>query len=218
MFTDELTMRWVTPIATRTLNDSEDFNLSLEKEISDLKQIDSGVNLSNFMGWHSTVNLFSKPSQALDGLKELLVQFVSDYISELNQENCQVLVELVAWANVLEKGGYHLPHTHSGHLSGVYYVNTGEPDSHNPNSGLIVFSDPRSNVNGINSFYLDFGSSFKYEPKAGMILLFPAYLLHWVHPFTGAGRRIAISFNVKLIDPPCREISVTPVEAGIIQN
>jgi hypothetical protein len=32
-------------------------------------------------------------------------------------------------------------------------------------------------------------------------LMFPAYLSHWVHPFTGKGQRITVSFNAKLVEP-----------------
>jgi hypothetical protein len=69
------------------------------------------------------------------------------------------------------------------------------------NSGLIAFSDPRAGAGMVSSSYLDFGASYQYRPEPGILLMFPAYLSHWVHPFTGKGQRITVSFNAKLVEP-----------------
>ncbi len=37
---------------------------------------------------------------------------------------------------------------------------------------------------------------FEYAPRAGLLILFPSWLTHWVHPHSGRRERIAISFNV----------------------
>ena len=132
----------------------------------------------------------------------MIVQLASDYVAEINPTKNQVNLELSAWANVLEKGGYHSVHNHPNcHLSGVYYINPGEPDPQNLNSGLIGFFAPRAGAILAPNYYLDFGASYQYTPEAGMILMFPAYLSHWVHPFTGGGKGITISFKAKLMEP-----------------
>ena len=46
----------------------------------------------------------------------------------------------------------------------------------------------------------DFGRSRTIAPEPGMMLLFPAWMPHMVHPFYGLGERIAISFNVRVND------------------
>jgi uncharacterized protein (TIGR02466 family) len=200
MFSDELEMLWATPIAIRVFEEIKEFNIYLEEKILELKEIDSGLNKSNCLGWHSTGNLFQ--ILPLEELYQMIVQLASDYVAEVNPTKNQVNLELSAWANVLEKGGYHSVHNHPNcHLSGVYYINPGEPDSQNSNSGLIGFSDPRNGASMIPNSYLDFGASYQYTPEAGMLLMFPAYLSHWVHPFTGEGKRITISFNAKLLEP-----------------
>lgn len=202
MFSDELEMLWATPIAIRVFEEIQKFNAYLEETILELKKIDSGLNKSNCLGWHSTGNLFQRFPLELENLHQMIVQFVSDYIVEINPSQKQVEIELFAWANVLEKGGYHSVHNHPNcHLSGVYYISPGEPDPHNLNSGLIGFSDPRVGASMAANSYLDFGASYQYTPEAGMLLMFPSYLSHWVHPFTGEGKRITISFNAKLLEP-----------------
>lgn len=201
MFSDELETLWATPIAVRIFDEEiKEFNLHLEKTILELKAKDSGINKSNCRGWHSTGNLFQVLTLELDKLYQTFVQFVSDYVAELNPNHNQVRLELFAWANVLENGGYHSVHNHPNcHLSGVYYINPGEPDPQNLNSGLIGFSDPRGGASMASNPYLDFGTSYQYKPEAGMLLMFPAFLSHWVHPFTGEGQRITISFNATLL-------------------
>jgi hypothetical protein len=58
MFSDELEMLWATPIAIRVFDEIKEFNIYLEKQILELKEIDTGLNKSNCLGWHSTGNLF----------------------------------------------------------------------------------------------------------------------------------------------------------------
>lgn len=202
MYSDELEMLWPTPIAVRIFDDVKELNLHLEKTILEIQERDTGINKSNYKGWHSTGNLFQNFPPELDQLYQMIMQFISDYVVELNPSKNQVLIELFAWANVLEEGGYNNVHNHPNcHLSGVYYINPGEPDPDNLNSGLIGFSDPRAGAAMISNSYIDFGSSYEYKPEAGMLLMFPAYLLHWVHPFTGKGQRITVAFNAKLMEP-----------------
>ncbi|HEY9601661.1 MAG TPA: 2OG-Fe(II) oxygenase family protein [Allocoleopsis sp.] len=202
MFTDELEMLWATPIAIRVFDEIQDLNAYLEGKILELKELDYGISKSNCLGWHSTGNLFQILPSELNEFHKMIVQFISDYIAELNPNRNQVDVELFAWANILDKGGYHNVHTHpSSHLSGVYYINPGEPDPQNLNSGLIGFSDPRDGASMIANSYLDYGASYQYKPETGMLLMFPSYLSHWVHPFTGNGKRITISFNAKFLEP-----------------
>ena len=38
------------------------------------------------------------------------------------------------------------------------------------------------------------------RPKPGLMVIFPAWAEHWVHPFHGDGNRISIAINVTLND------------------
>ena len=92
-------------------------------------------------------------------------------------------------------------HNHpENHLSGVYYVDIGEPDPAHPMSGMFEFHDPRPAAAAMPLPGFDFGSKFLVRPTAGVMLVFPSWHLHMVHPFFGTGERISIAFNIQLLN------------------
>jgi hypothetical protein len=38
--------------------------------------------------------------------------------------------------------------------------------------------------------------SLLIRPQPGLMVVFPAWIEHWVHPFQGEGQRISIAINV----------------------
>ena len=114
------------------------------------------------------------------------------------------------WININQKGSLHFPHTHGGStFSGVFYVKvpiinkTDVTELKKP--GFIEFLDPRNDVTsfayGISelSDSMAFKQQMLVEPKAGVLLIFPAWLKHWVYPNIDDEERISISFNIRLI-------------------
>jgi uncharacterized protein (TIGR02466 family) len=82
--------------------------------------------------------------------------------------------------------------------SGVYYVDRGEPDPTPTENGKLELLDPRS---GINMIYFDknvLDGRYVIEPVPGLMLLFPSWLKHMVHPYFGKGERISVAFNVSV--------------------
>ena len=80
--------------------------------------------------------------------------------------------------------------------SGVYYVTSGEPDPGVPENGKLELLDPRTVVTSVKG--LISRERPLIEPKPGMMVVFPSYLNHQVHPFIGKGERISIAFNVDI--------------------
>ncbi|MDH3452512.1 MAG: 2OG-Fe(II) oxygenase family protein, partial [Gammaproteobacteria bacterium] len=68
--------------------------------------------------------------------------------------------------------------------------------------GCITFYDPRGSVN-MNAIKNDpqIEPEFTIAPQAGMILMWPAFLLHYVHPNLSDELRISISFNLIVKSP-----------------
>ena len=98
---------------------------------------------------------------------------------------------LRAWATVLTAGGHQLPHIHpEAWLSGVYYVDL--PPAMGPGeAGFLEFGAPPPR------FLVRTPPPLRaVEPVAGRLVLFPSYFHHRTLPFTGAGERISIAFDV----------------------
>ena len=103
-------------------------------------------------------------------------------------------IRITAWGVILDEGAYQVPHIHpSAWLSGVYYValpsSLGADDD--GTAGWIEFGRP----------YWDFRIRAEpetrlIEPEEGLMLLFPSYMFHRTLPFSGAGERISIAFDV----------------------
>lgn len=100
--------------------------------------------------------------------------------------------ELQSWVNLHDRGGFNFLHVHEGCLlSGSFYLKVP------PGSGRFVFRDPRPGVvhgyvkgavpNGYNDIQL--------TPEAGLMVLFPCWMEHYVEPHDSDEPRIVIAFN-----------------------
>lgn len=100
-------------------------------------------------------------------------------------------VTLTAWAIVLERGGYQIPHIHpAGWLSGVYYVRVPTPRPDRPDEGGIEFGRPDPALAGD-----DEPKTRLLRPAAGSMVLFPSYIYHRTVPFDAVTPRISIAFD-----------------------
>ena len=100
--------------------------------------------------------------------------------------------ELQSWANIHDRGGFNFLHMHDGCLlSGTFYLQVPE------GSGDLVLRDPRPGV--LNSFAKGSGANackdIHLRPEAGLIVLFPHWLEHFVEVHGSDTPRISIAFN-----------------------
>ena len=126
------------------------------------------------------------------------------------------------WANVIfDKGGWSQPHTHgTGNtlLAGVYYpkgteiVENLDEFNHTDvmsssvtvrEEGCLVILDPARGVKGQVKGDIDslrhhpyYGSSIFIRPRESLLVLFPAWLEHYVTPVLTTEKRYSISFGV----------------------
>jgi len=98
------------------------------------------------------------------------------------------------WATVLGSQGHQASHFHgSGWLSGVYYAKI--PD--------VILGDSETQAG-----WIEFGRAAKYpkakaehevrlyQPREGMVVLFPSYFYHRTEPFESKDERISIAFDI----------------------
>jgi uncharacterized protein (TIGR02466 family) len=100
------------------------------------------------------------------------------------------------WSNILKKGEFHSPHTHSNNiLSGVYYIQsdkTSDIHFYDPRPQADVLSPKKSELN------FDNASIWKIDSFKNRIILFPSWLQHYVPTNDTNNLRISISFNIML--------------------
>lgn len=115
---------------------------------------------------------------------------------------------LNGWGNVNRLGDYHDPHNHPhAYLSGTYYVRVPAERAllhsrADVRPSCITFYDPRGAVN-MNAIKDDpqVEPEFTVAPTPGTILLWPAFIMHFVHPNLSEQARISISFNLMVKNP-----------------
>lgn len=138
-------------------------------------------------------------------LKECINKTVADYLRHSGL-NYDVNWNLQAWPNINRRGDYHNVHNHPhSYLSGTYYVTVPGEEHYDQaaradlNPGAISFFDPRAQANMLairNDAQVE--AEHRVMPTAGMLLLWPSFLHHFVHPNASDELRVSISFNVVL--------------------
>lgn len=95
-------------------------------------------------------------------------------------------------------GGYNVAYVHSSGRftwSGIYYAKTGFAPGVPVNKGITVLQGrsavPKEVINNPDPFERE----YRITPEAGMIVLFPSTVWHYVEPFEGDEERITIPFN-----------------------
>ena len=173
----------------------------------------------NECGWQSDLGM-----ETLYGSFAKLGDVISSCIgpvltqSGFKQEYAEELYVSSLWANViLSAGGFSEPHLHGdGNTlwSGVYYPKSDHEDLDNfdPNefiigksqhgSGYLILRDPafsikrQVKVKGKFNNKSYYGDSITIKPRESLLVLFPAWLEHYVQPVTDNTRRYSISFAI----------------------
>jgi len=166
-----------------------------------------GVSVSNRGGWHSVPDLALRPEPLVRGLAEELAARFREATERVAATRTLALprfgLMLTAWAMVMRDGDYTVPHDHpEATWSSAYYLDPGDAAGAHPESGHLAFLDPRrgaSNVLGLDLF----PATLSLTPEPSMLVIFPGWLQHWVHPYRGARPRVAIAANASLrVAPP----------------
>jgi uncharacterized protein (TIGR02466 family) len=105
-----------------------------------------------------------------------------------------------AWANVDNNWSIRVPHSHpESAFACVYYINGNEE------SGALEFINPNlaqprtifpEHIAVRNEFT---GGNFHIQPSPGRLVIFPAWLYHYVNSGTGNDERISIALIVKFV-------------------
>lgn len=201
---------WPTRFLQRDIPNAEGANqallqLIMEQEKHHLSQQKNNATSKDMTTDYLSSNLFEIDNPVIEWLKTCVNKTVSDYFNEQNL-NYRVDWGLQGWANINRQGDYHNLHNHPhSYLSGTYYIEVpaktdqGRTSRSDLNPSAISFFDPRSQAN-MQSIRNDdqIDAEYRVQPKAGMIMLWPSFLHHLVHPNLSNQNRVSVSFNVVL--------------------
>ena len=189
---------WPTKVLRRQLNDFEEPNRQLLKLIREMEKTNRNLTTD-----YRDNNLLNLDHPGTNWLRMEVNQSVIEYLESISI-GYSVDWQIHAWANINRMGDYHDLHNHPHcYLSGTYYVKMPEKSEGGKRRDLrpnrITFYDPRQSVNMgsiRNDPYVE--PEFTLLPVPGLILLWPSFLNHFVHPNLSNEVRISVSFNIIL--------------------
>jgi uncharacterized protein (TIGR02466 family) len=196
----EVTKAFPTIICQLRVPDAEAMNQGLEAIILLEEGSYSSLGRSNIGGWHSRPDFLNRPEAAVGALTSWVTWVVSQMVDATTGLGAfKGQLSVWAWATICREGAYHAPHSHPGSAwSGVYYVDAGGFNPNRPLSGVLEFLDPRVGVEAVSTPGDPYGEPVRVRPESGLLVVFPSWLYHWVHPYADQSPRIAVSFNVTL--------------------
>ena len=192
-----------TPLFVYDVPNAEDMNRELGERLRTEAQVSPGVRHANVGGWHSPPDLALRTDPCYRAMMKMIVDHVaathSKIVSAMSiAPSPPWRFAAQAWAMVMRNGDYTIAHDHGeAHWSTSYYVDAGDADlERTPDSGALAVLDPRRSGRPIPG--LESGSTFAIRPRTGMLVVFPGWLQHYVHPYRGTRPRIAIACNVTM--------------------
>ena len=189
-------------------------NVNLVRDTLDCFSNTDSIQRSNMGGWHSPSDMETK-YDSFNLLRNQIQEAADIYCEDYGFEKGSKIKYL--WANLNQTGDMNVGHDHArSTLTGVYYpvqniiddnctFNYKENISLLPGTwdgedgGSIYFQDPAYGLKRAleetekpTAFNL---SAYYTYPIAGLLIIFPSYLLHAVTPFRKKMKRISISFT-----------------------
>jgi len=216
----EVTRAFPTFIGLVRLPDADTMNKSLHALILAEEAEYPSLGRSNIGGWHSRPDFLHRSDTSIAALTSWITWALRRMVrATTGLDSFKGKLSLSAWATICRAGAYHAPHSHPDSAwSGVYYVDAGTKTLDRPLSGMLEFLDPRAGVEAVSAPGDPYGEPFRVRPEAGLLVLFPSWLYHWVHPYAGETPRTAVSFNVAVEALASRhastreEIATKPIE------
>lgn len=203
----ELLQLFATPVAVAELPESAQLNAGLRETILARERDHAGTAHSNLGGWQSTWDMTAWGGAETQRILEQAKQLANRLTADRQGRPVSLDWRINAWANINRSGHGNEFHTHPGaYWSGTYYVDDGGIAAEPGLGGQFEVQDPRGvapvmyapNLTFATQGGASLGASETLSPRAGMLVLFPAWLQHQVRPYSGTRERISIAFNLSL--------------------
>lgn len=194
-----------TPVTRVEVPDGPALNAALRGTILAREAALPSTRHSNMGGWQSTWDMESWGGPPAKRLLEVAVNVAAQLtIERAGGRPVQPAWKSMMWANINRTGHSNAHHVHPGAFwSGVYWVDDGGIAASPELGGELDFMDPRGAAPAMYAPHLGFstpggrslGASELVRPQAGVMLMFPSWLLHGVRPYHGDRTRISVAFN-----------------------
>ena len=196
----DITQAFPTYIGRVQLPDADAMNQGLRSLILVEESEYPSLGRSNIGGWHSRADFLHRSDANVTALSSWITWALRRMICvTTGRENFVGTASISAWATICRAGAYHAPHSHPDSAwSGVYYVDAGTENQDQPLGGVLEFLDPRAGAEAVSAPGDLYGEPFRVRAQSGLLVMFPSWLFHWVHPYAGETPRIAVSFNATI--------------------
>ena len=190
---------WPTKLYRRHLPDFQEPTEALVKLVRDMERLNRNLTTD-----YLAPDFFNLDEPAVGWLRDHVNAAVIDYLRAIGIDY-DVKWTIQGWPNVNRLGDYHDAHNHPGsYLSGTYYLKIPEGRETTRNRAdlrpsHITFYDPRPGVNMTaikGDPYID--PEYTVLPEPGLLMMWPAFLHHFIHPNLSKDTRVSISFNIVL--------------------
>lgn len=198
----QIALAFPTLIGRFQISDTEAANAALLAILLDREAKSPSNDYANVGGWHSSGDLLEWPHEEV----RLLKSWISEGLNRMVQATGQLpevagraapprgSFRISAWGNISRRGNYHRMHNHPGSAwSGCYYV-TGM-ETTNSMGGVLELYDPRPFTEMVDVPGTPYGQRVHVRPVPGLLILFPSWLYHFVHPSDSDTERVSIAFN-----------------------
>jgi uncharacterized protein (TIGR02466 family) len=195
-----------TPIVVVDVPDAVTLNAALGTTIFEREKSHAGTQHSNLGGWQSDWEMDRWGGAPAIKLLAIGRNTANRVTTDRQGKPVSIAWKANMWANINRSGHGNEFHSHPGSFwSAVYYVDDGGIDADSSLGGELEFMDPRGPGPAMYAPQLAYGSAGlsvganeTVRPKAGRLVMFPAWLLHQVRPYKGQAQRISIAFNLSL--------------------
>jgi uncharacterized protein (TIGR02466 family) len=196
-----------TPVVILDIAEAATLNSALRQVIEQRQKAHPGTQHSNLGGWQSSWDMDRWGGAAAIKLLAIGRNTANRLTADREGKPVSLTWRANMWANVNRSGHGNEFHSHPGSFwSAVYYVDDGGIAADRSLGGELEFMDPRGPGPAMYAPHLAFavpgglsvGANETVVPKAGRMVMFPAWLLHQVRPYRGNAERISIAFNLSL--------------------
>lgn len=144
---------------------------------------------TNRSGWNSQeMDVLERPVWA--PLRQAIHAACAAALAEMGRG--RQAFQLQSWVNLHDRGGFNFLHMHEASLlSGSFYLKVPA------GSGALCFRDPRPGVTHgvIKGSFPNGHADIQLKPSTALLVLFPAWMEHYVEPHESDDARICIAFN-----------------------